>query len=168
MKIIEVEVQNQESQKKSKNMANKFRPIENIPETENKHSEIKERKNSRRKTNEKKSVKVSGKKFRKILDNIFGLGILRKINFRKNLPYFIMVIIMIIWLINNSLKIQSKRSEIEKLKDDITKVNDMLMDIIEEEYNIDDKREKELLQIAKEEGFQSGGYIPYTIKIDKK
>jgi hypothetical protein len=108
------------------------------------------------------------KKIRKVLDNVFGLGILKNINLRKNLPYFIMVVVMIIWLINNSLKIQSKRAEIENLKDDITKVNDLLMDIIEEGYIIDDKLEKELLQTAKDEGFQSSGYIPYTIKIDKK
>ena len=149
-------------------MANKFRPIENIPTTENENPKRDERKNSYRQSNEKESANMSVKKVRKVLDNIFGLGILKNINLQKNLPYFIMIVIMIIWLINNSLKIQSKRAEIESLKDDITKVNDLLMDIIEEEYNIDDKLEKELLQTAKEEGFQSSGYIPYTIKINKK
>lgn len=149
-------------------MANKFRPIENIPAEENEQPKMDERKNPHISPNRKRAGNISGKKIRKVLDNTFGLGILRKINFRKNLPYLAMVAIMIIWLINNNLKIQSKRSEIEKLKDDITKVNDLLMDIIEEEYNIDDKREKELLQIAKEEGFQSSGYIPYTIKTNKK
>ena len=149
-------------------MANKFRPRENIKIEENEHSKTNERKNLHRQSTEKTSANVSVKKIRKVLDNVFGLGILKNINLRKNLPYFIMVVVMIIWLINNSLKIQSKRAEIENLKDDITKVNDLLMDIIEEGYIIDDKLEKELLQTAKDEGFQSSGYIPYTIKIDKK
>ena len=154
-------------------MANRFRLKENRATEDIKTEEIEspkrnEQKKSQTPSSEKGSTNVSVKKIRKILDNVFGLGILKKINLKKNLSYFVMVVLMIIWLINNSLKIQSKRAEIENLKDDITKVNDRLMDIIEEEYNIDDMLEKELLQKAKDDGFQSSGYIPYTIKINKK
>ena len=145
-------------------MANKFRTSENIITEENEHSTTNEQRNSQKKDTANTSVK----KVRKVIDSIFGLGILKKIDLKKNLPYFIMLVIMIIWLIHNSLKIQSKRTEIEIIKDDITKINDILMDIIEEEYNIDEKLEKQLLQTAKDEGFQSSGYIPYSIKIDKK
>ena len=158
-------------------MANKFRPIKEVPVTEQDSSAM----NSPRNPLEGSSPKVrtkppkvkktrskTGKKIRKAFVNIFGLGILKKINLRKNLPYFIMVIIMIITLIYNSLNMQSKKLEMERLEDEITKINDMLMDVVEEEYNIDDKREKELLQIAQDEGFQSSGYIPYTVKAEKK
>jgi len=149
-------------------MANKFRQKENKQTTENEHSTTNERRSTRETAREKTSWNASVKKVHKVLDNVFGLGILKNINLMKNLPYIIMVVIMIIWLINNSLKIQSKRTEIQNLRDDITKVNDVLMDIIEEEYTIDDKLERELLANAKDEGFQSSGYIPYTIKINKK
>jgi hypothetical protein len=151
-------------------MANKFRPIESIPNSKGKYSDKNKNKseNSSEVLHTKKGRENMRRKIRKAFDNVFGLGILRKINFQKNLPYFIMTVIMIIALIYNSLNTQSKRLKIEKLEDEITKVNDVLMDIIEEEYNIDDKQEKELLIIAKEEGFQSSGYIPYTIKVENK
>jgi hypothetical protein len=146
-------------------MANKFRPIKETPAPEQADSAVntpKEQPKNRVK-NRHFSGKT-GKKFRRAFVNIFGLGILKKVNLRKNLPYFIMLILMIIALIYNSLNIQSKKMKIEQLEDEITKINDLLMDVVEEEYNIDEKREKELLQIAQEEGFQSSGYIPYTIK----
>jgi hypothetical protein len=152
-------------------MANKFREKKEIPIPEQEHSAVnmpKEQSKNRVKTPNKKRFKGKiGKKIRRAFIDIFGLGILKKINLRKNLPYFIMVILMIIVLIYNSLNIQSKKIKVESLKEEIIKTNDMLMDAVEEEYNIDEKREKELLQTAIEEGFQIGGYIPYTIKGEK-
>jgi hypothetical protein len=150
-------------------MANKFRPIKNISTPENEYSATPQPRNRHKTPNTKKGRGGdTRKKIRKAFDNIFGLGILKKVNFRKNLPYFMMIVVMIITLIYNSLNTQSKRLRIDKLEDEITKINDALMDIIEEEYNVDDKQEKELLLIAKEDGFQSSGYIPYTIKVEKK
>jgi hypothetical protein len=150
-------------------MANKFRPVKNIStESEEKHLNVNKPKNHFRTDKTKKGKgRKTRKKIRKAFDNVFGLGILKKVNFRKNLPYFVMIVVMIITLIYNSLNTQSKKLRIEKLEDEIIKINDILMDIIEEEYNIDDKQEKELLIIAKEDGFQSSGYIPYTIKVEK-
>jgi hypothetical protein len=154
-------------------MANKFRPIKEKPAPEQDRSAVNKPKVQeeniaqtvgKERVRDKKIKNNAGKKFRKAFVEIFGLGILRKINLKKNLPYFIMVIIMIIALIYNNLNTQSKKSQIEHLEDEITKINDLLMDAVEEEYNIDDKKEKELLQIAQDEGFQSSGYIPYTIK----
>jgi hypothetical protein len=153
-------------------MANKFRPIKETPPDEQERSAVntymEQPKNQEKKPKKKRFNGKTGKKIRKAIVDIFGLGILRKINLKKNLPYFIMLILMIIALIYNSLNIQSKKLKIEKLEDEITKTNDMLMDAVEEEYNIDDKRERELLQTAQEEGFQSSGYIPYTIKVEKE
>jgi tRNA(Phe) wybutosine-synthesizing methylase Tyw3 len=156
-------------------MANKFRPIKENTEQQQDRTEMNRPKVQPEEVSqtvrtaapkEKKPRGKAGKKIRKAFVDIFGLGILRKINLKKNLPYFIMVIIMIIALIYNNLNIQSKKSKIEQLEDEITKINDMLMDAVEEEYNIDDKKEKELMQIAEEEGFQRSGYIPYTIKAE--
>ncbi|MDR1182758.1 MAG: hypothetical protein LBL13_12340 [Bacteroidales bacterium] len=149
-------------------MANKFRSVKNIPKPKEKYSDKNKSENLSGVLHTQKGKGNMGRKIRKVFDNVFGLGILRKVNFQKNLPYFIIVVAMIIALIYNSLNTQSKRLKIEKLEDEITKINDVLMDIIEEEYNIDDKQEKELLIIAKEEGFQSSGYIPYTIKVENK
>jgi len=155
-------------------MANKFRPIKEVPVTEQDSTatnrpkiQAEEVSNVRTKTpNEKRKRGKIGRKIRKAFVDIFGLGILKRINLRKNLPYFIMVIIMIIALIYNNLNTQSKKLKIEQLEDEITKINDLLMDVVEEEYNIDEKMEKELLQIAEEEGFQSSGYIPYIINAE--
>ena len=165
-------------------MANKFRPIKEIPVAEQERiavnrpkvqsdnqadSPIDDLSNIRNKTpKEKRTKSKTGKKIRRAFVDIFGLGILKKINLRKNLPYFIMVVIMIIALIYNSLNTQSKKLKVEQLEEEIVKINDLIMDVVEEEYNIDDKREKELLQIAEDEGFQGGGYIPYTIKATEK
>ena len=157
-------------------MANKFRHVKNIPEQEEGNSAVNKPKNQpdnppkERTDNPRKKIKTNkiAKNIRKAFVNIFGLGILRKINLRKNMPYFIMVIIMIIALIYNNLNTQSKKLKAEHLEYEITKINDMLMDVVEEEYNIDERREKELLQIAQDEGFQSSGYIPYTVKAEKK
>jgi hypothetical protein len=149
-------------------MANRFRPVKHIPAATEKHLNINKSENRFRTAKTKKGKgRNMRKKIRKAFDNVFGLGILKKVNFRKNLPYFIMIVIMIIALIYNSLNTQSKKLRIDRLEDEITKINDVLMDIIEEEYNIDDKQEKELLITAKEDGFQSSGYIPYTIKVKK-
>ncbi|MDR0604818.1 MAG: hypothetical protein LBG80_10990 [Bacteroidales bacterium] len=149
-------------------MANKFRPVKNISKTAEEPLNVNKHRNRLRTAKTKKSKGGNTrKKIRKAFDNIFGLGILKKVNFRKNLPYFVMIVAMIITLIYNSLNTQSKKLRIERLEDEIIKINDILMDIIEEEYNIDDKQEKELLIIAKEDGFQSSGYIPYTIKVEK-
>jgi hypothetical protein len=151
-------------------MANTFRPIKEKPVPEQREVNTpKEQPKNRVKThNNKKFSGKIGKKIRRTFANIFGLRVLKKINLRKNLPYFIMLIFMIIALIYNSLNIQSKKLKIEQLEDEITKINDLLMDAVEEEYYIDEKREKELQQIAQEEGFQNSGYIPYTIKGNKQ
>ncbi|MDR1878964.1 MAG: hypothetical protein LBQ64_05305 [Bacteroidales bacterium] len=138
-------------------MSNKFRPIQTDSSSQKDFS-------STRKPNRKLEKSKTAKKIRKTFVNIFGLSILKKIDFRKNWTYFIMLIVMIVILIYNSLNLQSKRLRIEKLEDEITATNDVLMDVIEEEYNIDNEQEKKLLILAKEEGFQNSGYIPYTLK----
>ena len=149
-------------------MANKFREQKESPVSEQVTAENTPKEQPKNRVKNPRFSGKIGKKFRKAFVSIFGLGILKKINLRKNLPYFIMVVVMIIALIYNSLNTQSKKLKIQKLEDEITKINDLLMDVIEEEYNIDEKREKELLQTAQEEGFQSSGYIPYTVKGEKK
>jgi hypothetical protein len=143
-------------------MANKFRAIKNTSEPEKKSFQA----------NKSKKQQASGnrnlKRIRKTFVTIFGLAILKKVNLRKNLAYCMLIIGMIVLLIYNSLNMQSKKAKIEKLEDTITTVNDALMDLIEEEYIIDDQQENELLHIAIEEGFQNTGTIPYTIKIGKQ
>ena len=100
---------------------------------------------------------------RKGFENIFGGGFLRKINIRKNWKFLLMVVLMVIILIYSNLKIQSKRQLIIKLHQEITVAKDEAMDAIEEGYNIDKQKEREVLQEGEERGFHNSGYIPYII-----
>lgn len=156
-------------------MANTFRPkIEEVP-TEEKPLKAKKSKPkkepSRPKTEKAKSQKglsSTSKKIRKGFNAVFGGGILRGINLEKNWPYFLMVTAMIIVLIYNSLNMQSKKAKIRSLEDQIVVANDVLMDVIEEGYIIDDVQDKELSELANEEGFINKGYIPYIINKDEE
>jgi hypothetical protein len=156
-------------------MANTFRPkIEDIPAEEKplkaKKSKPKKERSTPKpeKSKSQKSLSATGKKIRKGFNAVFGGGILRGINLKKNWPYFLMATAMIIILIYNSLNMQSKKVKIESLKDQIVVANDVLMDVIEEGYTIDDVQDKELSELAKEEGFINKGYIPYIIKEDEE
>ena len=150
-------------------MANTFRPKKEDVPTEEKLLKAKKSKPTKETSKvkplkEKKTKSATGKKIRKGFNAVFGGGILRGINLMKNWPYFLMLTIMIIVLIYNSLNIQSKKAKIESLKDQIVVSNDVLMDVIEEGYTIDDVQDKELSELAKEEGFINKGYIPYIIR----
>ena len=150
-------------------MANTFRPKKEDVPTEEKPLKA-EKSRSKKETSrakplkEKKPKSATGKKIRKGFNAVFGGGILREINLAKNWPYFLMATIMIIVLIYNSLNMQSKKAKIENLKNQIVVANDVLMDVIEEGYAIDDLQDKELSELAKEEGFINKGYIPYIIR----
>ena len=112
---------------------------------------------------------IKGIKFvHKGFESIFGGGILQKINIRKNWGFILMLVAMIIILIYSNLNIQSKREQINKLIWKIIVAKDETMDAIEEGYNIDKQKERELLQEGEERGFYHSGYIPYTIKIEEK
>ncbi len=153
-------------------MANTFRPKkEDSPAKEQplKAQESKpKRKPSTPKPKSQKGLSATGKKIRKGFNVVFGGGILRGINLKKNWPYFLMLTVMIIILVYNSLNMQSKKVKIENLKDQIVVANDVLMDVIEEGYTIDDLQDKELSELAKEEEFINKGYIPYIIKEDEE
>ena len=116
----------------------------------------------------KKHKSTAPRQIRKGFNAIFGGGILKKINFEKNWPYFLMLTSMIIVLIYNSLNMQSKKIKIESLKDEIVHANDVLMDVIEEGYVIDEEQDKALSELAKEEGFINKGYMPYIIREDEE
>ena len=108
------------------------------------------------------------KQLQRGFNEIIGMGVLRKVNVKKNWLYFLMVIVMFIVLIYNSLNMQSKKVKIESLKDEIVHANDVLMDVIEEGYVIDDEHDKALSELAKEEGFINKGYMPYIIREDEE
>lgn len=157
-------------------MANTFRPkIEETP-VEEKPLKVKKSKPKKErpatpkpeKTKSQKGLNATGKTIRKGFNAVFGGGILRGINLRKNWSYFLMLTIMIIALIYNSLNMQSKKATIEDLKDQIMIANDVLMDVIEEGYTMDDIQDKELSELANEEGFINKGYIPYIIEKEEE
>ncbi|MDR0368321.1 MAG: hypothetical protein LBH82_04170 [Bacteroidales bacterium] len=152
-------------------MANKFRTKKEEVSTQEKPLKAKKTKPNNdyaaKLPKPKKAKSATRKKIRKGFNTIFGGGILRGINLQKNWFYFLMVTMMIIVLIYNSLNMQSKKVTIEKLKDQIVVANDALMDVIEEGYTIDDMQDKELSEMAKEEGFINKGYIPYIIQKDE-
>ena len=103
---------------------------------------------------------------RKGFESIFGGGILQKINLRKNWKFLLMIVIMIIILIYSNLQVQSKRDTISNLNKEIIVAKDEAMDAIEEGYNIDKQKEREVLQEGEERGFHHSGYIPYIINSD--
>ena len=104
---------------------------------------------------------------RKGFESVFGGGILQKINIRKNWAFILMVVVMVIVLIYSNLKNQSRRQQINKLIREIVVAKDEAMDAIEEGYNIDKQKERELLQEGEEKGFYNSGYIPYIIKKER-
>ncbi|MCL2130906.1 MAG: FtsL-like putative cell division protein [Lentimicrobiaceae bacterium] len=116
----------------------------------------------------KKGLKKGIKTVRKGFESIFGGGILQKINIRKNWGFILMVVVMMIVLIYSNLKTQSKRQLIHKLTQEVTLAKDEAMDAIEEGYNIDKQKEREILQEGEERGFTNSGYIPYIIEAETK
>ena len=115
-----------------------------------------------------RSVKWKGfgkgiKAIRKVFENVFGGGFLRKINIRKNWKFLLMVVMMIIVLIYSNLQVQSKREEIIRLNQEMIVAKDEAMDAIEEGYNIDKQKEREILREGEERGLHNSGYIPYII-----
>jgi hypothetical protein len=106
------------------------------------------------------------KTVRKGFEGIFGGRILQKINIRKNWAFILMVVVMVIVLIYSNLSIQSKRETINNLIQEIIIAKDEAMDAIEEGYNIDKQKERELLTEGEQKGFVSSGYIPYIIEAE--
>ena len=148
-------------------MANTFRPQpKDIPVEENPLESPKPKKEFSA-PKQKKPKNPAYKTIRKSFNLVFGAGLLKNIDFAKHKYYFLMLISLIIVLIYNSLNMQSKKMKIEKLKEEIVNANDELMNAIEEGYAIDNVQDKELFELAKEEGFINKGYIPYIIKDDK-
>ena len=117
---------------------------------------------------QRKDIGKVVKAIRKGFESIFGGGILQKINIRKNWKFISMLVIMIIVLIYSNLKIQSKRQLIIKLNQEIVVAKDEAMDAIEEGYNIDKQKEREVLQEGEARGFHNNGYIPYIIEAERK
>ena len=115
-----------------------------------------------------KGIRKGVRFVRKGFENIFGGGILQKMNLRKNLTFIIMLVVMIIVLIYSNLKIQSKREQINKLTQDNVIAKDEAMDAVEEGYNIDKQREMEVLTEGEEKGFSNSGYLPYIIELKEK
>jgi len=113
-----------------------------------------------------KGVAKVVKFIRKGFEGIFGGGILQKINLRQNWKFILMIVVMIIILIYSNLQIQSKRDTISNLNKEMIVAKDEAMDAIEEGYNIDKQKEREVLKEGEERGFHNSGYIPYIISSD--
>ena len=111
-----------------------------------------------------KGIRTASKAF----ESVFGGGLLRKMNLRKNWQFILTLVLMVIVLIYSNLKVQSKREYINKLSQEITIAKDEAMDAIEEGYTIDKQKEREVLQEGEEKGFTNSGYIPYIVEAEKK
>ena len=114
-----------------------------------------------------KSVTKGIRLIRKGFENVFGGGVLLKIiSLRKNWKFLLTIVVMIIILIYSNLQVQSKRDTISNLNKEIIVAKGEAMDAIEEGYNIDKQKEREVLQEGEEKGFYNSGYIPYIINND--
>jgi hypothetical protein len=114
----------------------------------------------------KKGIRKAVRIIRKGFENIFGGGILQKINIRKNWAFFLMLVGMVIVLIYSNLKVQSLRQQIHELEQEIVTAKNETMDVLEEGYNIDKEKEREILQEGEEKGLSNSGYLPYIIEAE--
>lgn len=102
--------------------------------------------------------------------NFFGGNFIRKIDFRKNLPYLLMLFAMIIILIYVNLLTLSNQKKLEELDRERIKLNDKYIQLMDqrEMLNVDETRRQALLQVYKDKGFVDDSSIVYVLKTSGK
>ena len=98
--------------------------------------------------------------------NLFGGNFIRKIDFRRNIPYILMVFVMIIVLIYINLLTLSNQKKLEELDRERIKLNDKYIQIMDrrEMLYIDETQRQALLQVYKDKGFVDDSSIVYVLK----
>ncbi|MBO4282465.1 MAG: hypothetical protein J5873_04660 [Bacteroidales bacterium] len=106
-------------------------------------------------------VSAAGKRIRALLGGEF----LGKVDFRRNMPYIVMVFIMVIVLIYINLLAQSNQKRLELLDKERIKLNDKYIQVMDQRelLYVDETRKEALLQVFKEKGFVDDSSIVYLL-----
>ncbi len=114
--------------------------------------------------------KKAYKGLRKWILYILGAEYLRKIDFRKNLPFILLVVAMLIFLVYQNLLTLSKQKKLEMLDKERIELNDKYAQIMEqrETLYVDSSRQDALLEIFREKGFVDDSSIVYDIHKERK
>ena len=110
------------------------------------------------------------KGFRKGLLYILGAEYLRKVDFRKNLPFILLVVAMIIFLVYLNLLTLSRQKKLEILDKERIELNDKYTQIMEkrEMLNVDTSQQRALKEIFREKGFVDDSSLVYDIRREGK
>lgn len=102
--------------------------------------------------------------------NLFGGNFIRKIDFRKNIPYILMLVVMVIILIYINLLTLSNQKKLEELDRERIKLNDKYIQIMDrrEMLYVDETQRQALLQVYKDKGFVDDSSIVYVLKTSGK
>lgn len=113
-----------------------------------------------------RKIKKWGSRVRKFL----GAEFIGRVEFRKHIPYIVMLVCMILFFIYMNLLIQSNRKRLENLDMERIKLNDKYIQIIDEKERmyVDSLRQRDLLEVFKNKGFVDDSSIVYTIIVKGK
>jgi hypothetical protein len=113
-----------------------------------------------------RSVSEAGMALRRFLGGEF----LHKLHFWKNMPYFIMVFVMLIVLIYINLKTLSYQTRLEMLDKTRIELNDKYIRIMDrrEQLNVDESRREALLEVYRNKGFVDDSSLVYMLHVDGK
>lgn len=142
---------------------------QNAPQTGKRAEREKEREDSfvENKSKKRGSSESEGiaKGIRKWILYIFGAEYLRKIDFRKNIPFILMIVAMVIFLVYMNLLTLSRQKTLENLDKERIELNDKYTRIMEkrEVLNIDTSQRTALLEVFKEKGFVDDSSLVYDI-----
>ncbi len=101
---------------------------------------------------------------------LLGAEFLGKVDFRRNMPYILMVFAMVIVLIYINLLAQSNQKRLELLDMERIKLNDKYIQVMEQRelLYVDQSRKEALQQVFKDKGFVDDSSIVYMLTSDGK
>lgn len=124
---------------------------------------------SKKQDSSPRAEKIAGG-IRKWILYVFGAEYLRKINFRKNILFILMLVVMVILLVYVNLLTMSRQKTLEILDKERIELNDKYTQIMErrEVLNVDTIQRRALIEIFREKGFVDDSSLVYDIHKEGK